>query len=72
MRYFLDLARNDDVLRDFTGIDLVDGDVYKLRELIAEIIKNDEMGRYAGWKMIVHDLNGRTVIVIDLDDLQKI
>ena len=72
MRYFLDLVRDDAALRDFVGIDLMDGDVYKLRELVASIIADEEPGRYAGWQMIVHDIYGKTIVIYNLDKLQTI
>lgn len=70
MRYFLDLVRDDAALRDFVGIDLIDGDVYKLRELVASVIADEEPGRYAGWQMIVQDIYGKTIVIYNLDILQ--
>jgi len=66
MRCFLDLIRGDEVLHDQVGIDLIDEDVGKLREIVTELVSHAKPGHYAGWQIYVRNSLGKLLYQIDL------
>jgi hypothetical protein len=62
-RYFFDLVRNGEAIRDTSGVDLVDDEAAQriAREAIADFrVQEAELG-LDGWRLVVSDETGRFV-----------